>query len=238
MHRVLMLTVFCAVMLGRNASADPYVGEVTFFAGEATDPIGDLFPVSIPQQPDLILARIEIGHAFVEFSTLFAPGTFDALTSTVSFDLDTDQNPATGVPWRGMLGLDYEVSQSIGSDNTSAGIVKFGTGSVGSVPVTFSANGVAFTVPRSLLGDAGLMKWDVVVQTRLGADVFSTIQDWAPNGLPPATTEPVPEPTTLVLETTGFAFLFARYSRLRWAARFACRLPEAEPYDLTRNDYG
>jgi hypothetical protein len=65
----------------------------------------------------------------------------------------------------------------------------------------FSSHSFSLTVPLVLLGDDGLINYSVFVFGGLAVPA-----DRAPNGMPPATTQAVPEPATIFLFGTGLAF--------------------------------
>lgn len=82
-------------------------GPNTFHA-ESSDPAGDA--ASSPGAlvaPDLVHAAVDVNAGTVTFAIQFAPGTMNPQSTRVTIELDTDQNPTTGIVVGGPLGIDY-----------------------------------------------------------------------------------------------------------------------------------
>jgi len=109
--RVIVLVSFELACVG--ACALPRLGgaPIVRFHGEATDPVGDTAGVGDPRvrrPADLVYASVRVTDDEVRFNVRFAPGSFDPLTTSVVFLLDTDIDSTTGVPGLG-LGKEYAV---------------------------------------------------------------------------------------------------------------------------------
>jgi hypothetical protein len=118
---------------------------------EVRDSSVDALPdARIPTSPDLVLGVVDVRAADVVFRFRYRPGSFDSATTRLAIDLDTDQNAASG-----MAGVEYyvfvfpaggrgaDVARTTGESYTV----------VGTVPVSFVADGCDLTVPLALLGD-------------------------------------------------------------------------------------
>jgi hypothetical protein len=110
--RVIVLVWFELACVG--ACALPHLGgaPIVRFQGETTDPVGDTAGVGdsrVRRPADLVYAGVRVTDAEVRFNVRFAPGTFDPMTTSVMFLLDTDIDSTTGVPGLG-VGSEYAVS--------------------------------------------------------------------------------------------------------------------------------
>jgi hypothetical protein len=146
------------------------------------DPIGDTFG-SVGTQLDITFFSAVSDGVTLTIDLTFAgtishPATFnpDALFGFI--DLDTDQNPATGVgantdsfcPAPSGLGIEYYV-------DTTGAVIDPSVGIVGAAPMTYTTNSVSAQIPLALLGgDDGI----VDVATVIGNVAEPT--DCAPNG--------------------------------------------------------
>ena len=77
---------------------------------DVSDPVGDttqdpLFATS----PDLVHGTASVVDGKITFTIRFAPGTFDPSTTRINIQIDTDQNPSTGIRTGIGLGIDYAV---------------------------------------------------------------------------------------------------------------------------------
>jgi hypothetical protein len=153
-------------------------------------------------QPRITCANITVTSGNATLTVAFAQGTFDPTRTSVTFGLDTDQNPATGSRGMnssatrdaGIIGVDYIVTFGSEFYGISALIRKF-VGpegnmfdKVGQARVTYYDDGLQAVVPLSIIGGgSGLMNYKVVAQTYLGLPAFTQILDDAPDvGTPPA----------------------------------------------------
>ena len=104
----------------------------------------------VPVSPDIVLAIVDVGHDEVVFRLRHRPGSFDSTTTRFAIDLDTDQNASTG-----SAGIEYnvfvfpaggkgaDIARTTSADDTTV---------VGTVAVSFVADGCDVAVPLSLLG--------------------------------------------------------------------------------------
>lgn len=160
---------------------------------DVTDRVGDaggFAGVAVP--PDLASGSIEITPgSLMLISVRCNAGTFDPARTLIQFDLDVDQNPVTGSPSEG-LGLDYIIDMGSAYYAGQARVSRFVGGTqyetVGTVPISVSANGIDVGVPLSLIGgDDGRMNFRVISASYLGGNGFSTILDYMPDrGVPAA----------------------------------------------------
>jgi hypothetical protein len=117
---------------------------------EIRDSSVDALPDSrVPVSPDIVQAIVDVGQHEVVFRLRHRPGSFDAATTRLTVDLDTDQNAATG-----SAGIEYHVfvfpAGGKGADVARA--TSTGYTVVGTVVVSFVADGCDVAVPLSLLG--------------------------------------------------------------------------------------
>ena len=99
--------------------------------------------------PDIVLAIVDSSADEVVFRLRHRPGSFDAAITRFVIDFDTDQNASTGsegIEYRVFVfpagGKGADVARTTGTADTV----------VGTVPVTFVADGCDVAVPLSLLG--------------------------------------------------------------------------------------
>ena len=100
--------------------------------------------------PDITFAIVDVGADEIVFRLRHREGSFDSSITRFTIDLDTDRNASTGSE-----GIEYHVfvfpAGGKGADvarttNTSYRVI-------GTVPVSFVADGCEVAIPRSLLGD-------------------------------------------------------------------------------------
>jgi hypothetical protein len=181
----------------------PFTATGVTITTTVTDPAGD----AGAGNPDLVSGTASAGNGNLTLSLQFAPETFDPATTHALFDLDIDENPATGFQGidngghdTGVLGVDYLVFMGSASEAGNATILRFngeGFTTVGTVPVSFSTDGMSVVIPLSLLGnDDGQMTFRVEVQTQLtSAPTYTAVLDWMPDTtLPPGRLE-IPAPS-------------------------------------------
>jgi len=147
--------------------------------------------------PDLVSATAAAGSGNLALSVRFAPGTFDATAAHVVFNLDTDQNPATGFPGvdaahndAALLGADYQVVLGSNSEGGTAKVLRWDAASgsfllVATEPVSAGLAGYDGTVPLAVLGnDDGQMNFKVVVQSQILSLLqlgYTGVQDYLPD---------------------------------------------------------
>ena len=118
---------------------------------EVRDSSVDALPDSrIPTSPDIVLATVDVRAADMVFGLRHRPGTFDPANTRFAIDLDIDQDGSTGTS-----GVEYHVfifpagarrADVARTSNTGYTVV-------GTVPVSFVADGCDVAVPLSLLGN-------------------------------------------------------------------------------------
>lgn len=103
----------------------------------------------VPVAPDIVLAIVDVDAEEVVFRLRHRPGSFDSATTRFAIDLDTDQNAATGSE-----GIEYNVFvfPAGGKGADVARTTAAGYAVVGTVPVSFVADGCDVAIPLSLLG--------------------------------------------------------------------------------------
>jgi len=100
----ILLTTSCA-----SSTTTPTNAPLTLHA-EVTDPAGDgVVSAGVPTPPDLIHGSVDVGGGNLTVTIQFAPGTLD-LSTLLTIELDTDQNPATGIVAATGVGIDYVLS--------------------------------------------------------------------------------------------------------------------------------
>ena len=118
---------------------------------EVRDSSVDSLPDSrIPTSPDLVLAIVDVRGGDVVFGLRHRPGTFDPTNTRFAIDLDIDQNGSTGTS-----GVEYHVF-IFPAGAQRADVARTGTTGyaiVGTVPVSFIADGCDVAVPLSVLGN-------------------------------------------------------------------------------------
>ena len=200
----LTLTLGLSLLMAVEAPA------ASIYAGGVIDAVGDSTGVS-----DIIYAQIRVDEVAIHFRMDFAPGTLNPAITRSGFSLDTDQNPSTGGNWNG-IGVDFVATQGYLGDSAAAHLWKDGVGFIATSPVLFSTNSVMYSFALGLFGsEDGLLDFITHVQTSLSAGSATTIYDFAPDPISlssPASTEPVPEPSTYAMFSLGALALgvFAR----------------------------
>jgi hypothetical protein len=192
MHRVsLIIGALLAATACGSTSTTPTNTPNTFHA-EVTDPAGDaVASAAVPTPPDLIHGTVDVGGGSMTVTIQFAPGTLNRASTLLTIQLDTDQNPATGIPAANGIGIDYVLSLYGPTDT----IVQQATPStcvngsacytqVGTVALNIGTDTMTTTIPLSMLGNAG---------GRLNYRVFASVPQPAP--APTITTDVMPDIT-------------------------------------------
>ena len=194
------LAMLLLLSLPHDAAAGP------IYVGSVADALGDSGGES-----DIVAASIVVNDSGMTFTMQFASGTLDSATTKSSFNVDSDQNSATGAPWNG-LGVEFVVSQNYLGDTGTAFLNQFGAGPNASVPVSFFADRVEYSFARALFGvEDGALDFIAAVQTALSVNSSTPIYDFTPDfgSWPGSTTLRVPEPSTFAMLTGGLSLLFA-----------------------------
>ena len=103
----------------------------------------------VPVAPDIVMAIVDVDADAVVFKLRHRPGSFDPATTRFTIDLDTDQNASTGAE-----GIEYNVvvfpAGGKGADVARTTPTAYTV--VGTVPVSFVADGCDVAIPLSMLG--------------------------------------------------------------------------------------
>jgi len=152
---------------------------------EVSDATGDALPdPSVRVSPDLVHGTIDESAGNITLNVQFASGTFDQSTSRLTVQLDTDQNPLTGIRMPDGLGVEYVVD--MWASASQATIFKAVPDScaardtcyvqTGTAPRTVLADGMAVTIPLSLFGSAdGRMNFRIVAYASIPGAATQTI---------------------------------------------------------------
>src|SRR5216110_477571 len=91
--------VFLAAACGSSGpSSTTAPSSPSSFHAEVADPVGDaVASAGVPNTPDVMHGTVDVGGGNVTLAIQFAPGTLDRATTRLTIELDTDQNPATGI---------------------------------------------------------------------------------------------------------------------------------------------
>ena len=132
---------------------------VTALHGEVSDATGDaVADPSAPVSPDLVRGTIDVSGGNIAVTIRFAPGTFDRATSRVTIELDTDQNPSTGLRTSG-LGVDWGLD--LWAATSQAAVLQATPETcpqdpcyrqTSTTPLNIIADGMAVTMPLSTFG--------------------------------------------------------------------------------------
>jgi hypothetical protein len=134
------------------------------FHAEVSDAIGDA--VASPagrNPPDLAHGTVDVSGGSITFNIQFAPGTLDRQSTRLTIELDTDQNPSTGISAAGPLGIDHVldmwaprgtqtiVLRAMPATCSSGGDCYI---EVGTASLTLGTDAMAASVPLTMLGSA------------------------------------------------------------------------------------
>lgn len=214
-----------AFLLAYLLFVSPLPADIVF-----SDPAGDTFGTG-PIQQDILSVGSSLSATSITFDVTFAgliaaPSTGNPRSVLGYLDIDIDQNPLTGrsptdvaftiarggAAVRSGLGIEYflDFFGEIATPGSLALVDAQTLQRVADVPITLASTSFSVNVPLSLLdGDDGLVHYGVVLGT------FVEVTDEARNaGLPPATSEMIPEPAGVALFAAGF-FGLLLYSRFR-----------------------
>jgi hypothetical protein len=178
-----------AAACGGSSPSSPTTSTSTLHA-EVADPSGDA--VTSPgglNTPDLVHATLDVSNASVTVTIQFASGTFDRQSARLTIELDTDQNPATGIVAAG-LGIDYlldewaltnqtRVQQAMPAACAAGGSCYADTGAVA---LSFGPDSMTATVPLAMLGNAsGRLNYRVFAYASPQSTTATVIADVMPD---------------------------------------------------------
>jgi hypothetical protein len=156
-------TVLLTAACGSNTPSSITTPSTNTFHAEVVDSTGDavVSPGGL-RPPDLVHGTVDVSSAAVTVTIQFASGTFDRQSTRVNIELDTDQNPATGIVGVAGLGIDYvldlwtltnqaKVQQAMPAACAAGGSCYSDTGTVA---LSVGVDRMAATVPLAMLGNA------------------------------------------------------------------------------------
>ena len=168
-RRVLVVSAaIVAIGCGQSSPENP---TPTTLHAEAADSAGDAVVVPGGRlAPDLIRSTVDVADGNVTFAIQFVAGTLDRQTTRLTIELDTDQNPSTGIR-TGTLGVDFALDlwtarpgQANVQRATPASCASDGPcyTDVAAAPLTIGSDTLTTTVPLSSLGgSAGRLQYRV-----------------------------------------------------------------------------
>ena len=167
-----------------GASTDPEAS----LSASMTDPSGD------GGSADIVSARVTITGNTVYVRVVFTPQTYFADSMLVQFNLDTDEDPATGYTTAnpGHVGFGIDCLITVGKLTTTtsgARVSRWDNGTfVAAANGSFItiANGYEATAPLSACDDDGEAQLKVDAFRQVGGTGYTTRQDWAPDPGQPA----------------------------------------------------
>src|SRR5580765_6602873 len=187
-----------AILLASGCGGSTAAPSPATLHAEVGDPVGDaLADPSARVSPDLTHATVDVSNGSITVAVRFAPGAFDPASSRLTVQLETDQNPSTGIRQAGGFDVDYTIDMPAFSSQTN--ILKAVPNAactsidpcyvqVGTVPLSVSSDSMTATVPLSLLGNAdGRCMFRIVAYVSLAGVASSYTADAMPDmTLPPA----------------------------------------------------
>ena len=194
---VLVLPVLVSTSCGSSPTASSTTSPTVTFHGETSDPSNDaIVSAGVVIPPDLIHGAVDVAGGSVTFTIQFAPGTMSAQTTRVTIQLDTDQNPSTGVPGGNGVGIDYIVDlwairaqQTLVQQAQPASCASGNTcyTDVGVVAATVTTDAMSTTVPLAMLGNAsGRLTYRVFTYASPQAAAPTVVADVMPDITQPA----------------------------------------------------
>ena len=177
-----------------SSTTSPATTPADTFHSEVADPVGDaVVSGAVPSPPDLIRGTVDVAGGNLSVNIQFAPGTLNRQSTLLTIQLDTDQNPATGIVAATGVGIDYVLSmypptnQTIVQRATPATCINGGGmcyTDAGTVSLSVAADSMSATVPLSMLGNAS---------GRLNYRVYASVTQPPPT--PTVTTDAMPDNT-------------------------------------------
>jgi hypothetical protein len=158
-HRLRFASLATSLVAAAACGGSTTTPTGTALHGEVSDATGDvLADPSVPVSPDLVRGTVDVSGGNVAVAIRFAPGTFDRATSRVTVELDTDQNPSTGLRTSG-LGVDWALD--LWAATGQAGVLQATPATcpadpcyrqVSATPLIIIADGMTVTMPLSTFG--------------------------------------------------------------------------------------
>src|SRR5262245_19121554 len=194
---VLVLSALLSVSCSSSPTASSTTPPAATFHGDTSDTSGEaIVSPNVAVAPDLVHGTVDVVGGSVTFTIQFAPGTMTAQTTRVTIQLDTDQNPSTGIPGGNGVGIDYIVDlwpartpQTLVQQAQPANCASGGAcyTDVGVVSVTVSAATMSTTVPLAMLGNtSGRMTYRVFAYASQQATTPTVVADVMPDITLPA----------------------------------------------------
>jgi hypothetical protein len=193
---LVMLTAACG---SNSPSSTTAPSSPTSFHAEVTDPSGDaVASPGVATAPDLMHGIVDVASGNITFTIQFAPGTLDRQTTLLGFELDTDQDPSTGIPGATGVGIDYHVGLRASSSSATVEKATPSTctppnGSscymtVGTAPIRVGTDSLTITVSLVMLGSvAGRLNYRVFAYAAPPTAAPAGVADVMPDiNLPPA----------------------------------------------------
>ena len=193
------IAVAVAVGCGGSSSSTTTPSTPTTFHGDVSDPVGDaVASAGVATPPDLVHGTVDVSSGTIAFTIQFAQGTMDRPSTLLGFELDTDQNPSTGIPGANGIGIDYHVglrasaslatvekatpTTCIPPDGSTCYI------SVGTAPISIGTDSITVTVSLATLANSsGRMNYRVFAYAAPPTAAPTVVADVMPDAnLPPA----------------------------------------------------
>jgi hypothetical protein len=191
-HRARFASLAAVLVAAAACGGSTTTPDVNALHGEVSDATGDaVADPSAPVSPDLVHGTIDVTGGNIAVTIRFAPGTFDRATSRVTVDLDTDQNPSTGIRTGNGLGVDW--ARDLWAAPIQAGVLQATPATcaadpcyrqVSTTPLNIIADGMTVTMPLSTFGS---------VDGRLSFRVFAYASRPAATSLATVTTDIMPD---------------------------------------------
>jgi hypothetical protein len=164
----------------------------TTFHADVTDATGDaVASAGVSNPPDLVRGVVDVSGGSVMFNVQFAAGTLDRQSTRLTIELDTDQNPATGITGAAGLGIDYVLDMWARNNQTSvqrALPATCGTSGgacyadAGAASLTVGTDNMVATVPLAMLGNStGRLNFRVVAYASPQPTTVTTTADVMPD---------------------------------------------------------
>ena len=170
-----------ALFLSNCGSDDS--GPSVSFSGQAADPSGD------GGTADLIFASLEVIGSNIKLRAEVTPGSFHRDSLLVVFNLDADEQAATGYttanPGHSGLGIDCLIELGkVTPGILGARVRSYENGvfiTAASAEVTSLSQGYEATVPLGACGDDGQALMRIEAFRQVSAQAYTIRQDWLPD---------------------------------------------------------